>query len=209
ASASSGTFTDGPFGIGSGGMLTSGAAIGALTNGDHYVNNNAPGSDTYCGVNTYNAAILTVDLFLNPTFDGINFEYIMASEEEGGSADPIGIFVYGQQFATDEDGNRLTAVSRYLAQPIGITPPNSVTSYPSSSPPFLVGIPANGAFRVVLAICDQGDAEWDSAALFKAEGCVDCNTKVRLAYVTSTTTVPAGSPTFTSTTKASGTTSGT
>lgn len=83
ASVSSGTFTDGPFGIGSGGMLTSGAAIGALPNGDHYVNNNAPGSDTYCGVNTFNAAILTVDLFLDPTFGGINFEYIMASEEEG------------------------------------------------------------------------------------------------------------------------------
>lgn len=83
ASVSSGTFADGPFGIGSGGILTSGTAVGALAGGDHYVNNGAPGSDTYCGASTYNAAILTVDLFLNPTFNGINFEYIMASEEEG------------------------------------------------------------------------------------------------------------------------------
>ncbi|KAL6411630.1 hypothetical protein AUP68_05346 [Ilyonectria robusta] len=209
ASVSSGTFADGPFGIGSGGILTSGTAVGALPGGDHYVNNGAAGSDTYCGAATYNAAILTVDLFLNPTFNGINFEYIMASEEEGGSADPVGIFLNGGQFAQDPDGNRLKATSRYLAYPLVITPPNSVTSYPGSSPPFLVGVPVSGAFTVVLAICDQGDAEWDSAVLFKAEGCVDCNTEVRLAYVTSTTTVPAGSTTFTSTTPASGTASGT
>lgn len=84
ASVSSGTFSDGPFGIGSGGILTSGAAVGALPGGDHYVNNGAPGSNTYCGSNTFNAAILTVDLFVNPTYSGIEFEYILASEEEGG-----------------------------------------------------------------------------------------------------------------------------
>ncbi|KAH6889271.1 hypothetical protein B0T10DRAFT_561742 [Thelonectria olida] len=209
ASVSSGTFTDGPFGIGSGGILTSGAAVGALPNGDHYVNNGAPGSDTYCNVNTFNAAILTVDLFVSPPHRGINVQYIVASEEEGGSSDPIGIFVGGEQKALDGEGNKITATSRYLEQPIAIIPPDSVTSYPGSSPPLLVGILATGALTVVLAICDQGDTEWDSAFLVKAEGCVDCNTEFRLAYVTTTTTVEEGSTTFTSTTKASGTVSGT
>lgn len=83
ATVSSGTFADGPFGIGSGGILTSGAAVGALPNGDHYVNNGAPGSDAYCNANTFNAAILTVDFFLNPTYSGVRVELILASEEEG------------------------------------------------------------------------------------------------------------------------------
>jgi hypothetical protein len=83
ASVSSGTFAEGPFGIGSGGILTTGAAIGALPAGDHYVNNGAPGSATYCNANTFNAAILTVDLLLDPTYNGFNIEYIMASEEMG------------------------------------------------------------------------------------------------------------------------------
>jgi hypothetical protein len=84
ASVSSGTFTDGPFGIGSGAILTSGAAVGALPGGDHYVNNGAPGSDTYCGTNTFNAATLTVDVLVQPGYAGIDFEYILASEEVGG-----------------------------------------------------------------------------------------------------------------------------
>jgi hypothetical protein len=83
ASVSSGTFVDGPFGIGSGGILTSGAAVGALPNGDHYVNNGAPGSSTYCGENTFNAAILTVDLLVQVGFSGLRVEAILASEEEG------------------------------------------------------------------------------------------------------------------------------
>ncbi|WKT42206.1 Carbohydrate-binding WSC [Fusarium oxysporum f. sp. vasinfectum] len=209
ATVSSGTFDDGPFGIGSGGILTSGAAVGALPNGDHYVNNGAPGSDTYCNANTFNAAILTVDFFLNPTYSGVRVELILASEEEGGSSDPIGIFVGGTQYALDPNGNKITATSPYLAQPIGITPPDSVTSYPGSSPPFWIDILTSGAQTMVIAICDQGDSEWDSALLINAEGCIDCDTDVRLAYVTTTTTLPPGEATFTSTTKASGTVSGT
>ncbi|KAJ4095977.1 hypothetical protein NW756_004797 [Fusarium oxysporum] len=209
ATVSSGTFADGPFGIGSGGILTSGAAVGALPNGDHYVNNGAPGSDTYCNANTFNAAILTVDFFLNPTYSGVRVELILASEEEGGSSDPIGIFVGGTQYALDPNGNKITATSPYLAQPIGITPPDSVTSYPGSSPPFWIDILTSGAQTMVIAICDQGDSEWDSALLINAEGCIDCDTDVRLAYVTTTTTLPSGEVTFTSTTKASGTVSGT
>ncbi|KAL7754767.1 hypothetical protein ACKLNR_015437 [Fusarium oxysporum f. sp. zingiberi] len=209
AAVSSGTFADGPFGIGSGGILTSGAAVGALPNGDHYVNNGAPGSDTYCNANTFNAAILTVDFFLNPTYSGVRVELILASEEEGGSADPIGIFVGNTQYALDPNGNRITAISPYLAQPIGITPPDSVTSYPGSSPPFWIDILTSGAQTMVIAICDQSDSEWDSALLINAEGCIDCDTDVRLAYVTTTTTLPSGEAPFTSTTKASGTVSGT
>ncbi|KAF4472756.1 hypothetical protein FALBO_341 [Fusarium albosuccineum] len=209
AAQSSGTFTDGPFGIGNAGMLTSGAAVGALPGGNHYVNNGAPGSDTYCGPNTFNAAILTVDFFINPTYNGIDVEFIMASEEEGGSADPIGFLLGGTQYALDDNGNRFTATSAYLAQPIAITPPDSVTSYPGSSPPLIKSILASGGQTLVISICDQSDAEWDSALLVKIGGCVDCNTVLRLDYVTTTVTVDDPTSTYTSTKKASGTVSGT
>ncbi|KAF4989014.1 hypothetical protein FDECE_14837 [Fusarium decemcellulare] len=209
AAQSSGTFTEGPFGIGNAGMLTSGAAVGALPGGNHYVNNGAPGSDRYCGPNTFNAAILTVDFFINPTYNGIDVEFIMASEEEGGSADPIGFLLGGTQYALDDNGNRFTATSAYLAQPIAITPPDSVTSYPGSSPPLIKSILASGGQTLVISICDQSDSEWDSALLVKISGCVDCNTVLRLDYVTTTVTVDDPTSTYTSTKKASGTVSGT
>ncbi|PTD05538.1 hypothetical protein FCULG_00001932 [Fusarium culmorum] len=203
AAISSGSFSEGPFGIGSGAILTSGSAIGALPNGDHYVNNGAPGSDTYYSPNTFNATLLTVDFFLDPTYSGIRVEFIFASEEEGGSADPMGIFI------GDTDGQRITATNRYVLRPLAITPPDSVTSYPGSSPPLWVDILTSGAQTMDIAICDQGDSEWDSALLIKAEGCVDCDTDMRLAYVTTTTTLDAGEVPYTSTITASGTVSGT
>ncbi|KAH7208537.1 hypothetical protein DER44DRAFT_862843 [Fusarium oxysporum] len=158
------SFSGATISSGTGGILTSGAAVGALPNGDHYVNNGAP-------------AILTVDFFLNPTYSGEEGQLTMSS----GSADPIGIFVGGTQYALDSNGNKITAISPYLAQPIGITPPDSVTSYPGSSPPFWIDILTSGAQTM-----------WDSALLINAEGCIDCDTDVRLAYVTTTTTLPSG-----------------
>ncbi|KAK2679421.1 Carbohydrate-binding WSC [Fusarium oxysporum f. sp. vasinfectum] len=211
ASDSSGTFTDGPFGMGDAAILTSGAAVGALPNGDHYVNNGAAGSATYCGGLSNNAAILTADVMLIPGFGGMRFEVVMASEESGGAADAIGIFVNNQNYALDGNGNRLNAVSPWLSQPLVIVPPNSVTSYAGSSPPYWIDVPSlpGGMQTVVVAICDAGDNMWDSALMIKAEACVDCKEPFRLAYVTTTTTLTAGDTPYTSTITASGTLSGT
>ncbi|RYC95453.1 hypothetical protein BFJ63_vAg1738 [Fusarium oxysporum f. sp. narcissi] len=211
ASDSSGTFTDGPFGMGDAAILTSGAAVGALPNENHYVNNGAAGSATYCGGLSNNAAILTADVMLIPGFGGVRFEVVMASEESGGAADAIGIFVNNQNYALDGNGNRLNAVSQWLSQPLVIVPPNSVTSYAGSSPPYWIDVPSfpGGMQTVVVAICDAGDNMWDSALMIKAEACVDCKEPFRLAYVTTTTTLTAGDTPYTSTITASGTLSGT
>jgi hypothetical protein len=125
-----------------------------------------------------------------------------------GSPDPIGIFLGGTQYALEAAGNPITATSPFLFQPIGITPPNSVTSYPGSSPPLLVGISATGAQTMVFAICDRTDTEWDSALMLKAGGCEMCDAEVKINYMTVTSTVSAGQE-YTSTVKASGTVSGT
>ncbi|KAK1671497.1 hypothetical protein BDP55DRAFT_675761 [Colletotrichum godetiae] len=83
AAVSSGTFTDGLGGIGNGAILTSGTAGGALPGGNQYSDNGAAGSDTYCGANTFNAAILTVGIAIDPGYNGVQVEFILASVEEG------------------------------------------------------------------------------------------------------------------------------
>ncbi|KAF4344769.1 hypothetical protein FBEOM_1311 [Fusarium beomiforme] len=212
ASVSSGLFIDGPFGIGNAAILTSGSAVQALpNNGGRSVNNGAPGSATYCGDGTNDAAVLTADVILSGGFTGMRFELVIASEEGGAVSDPIGIFVNNQNYALDGSGNRLTATSPWLLPPLGIVPPNSVTSYVGSSPPFWIDVPsAPGTIQtVVIAICDKLDSSFDSALLIKAEACVDCTEPFRLAYVTTTTTLTAGDTPYTSTITASGTVSGT
>src|SRR6478736_3074607 len=94
-----------------------------------------------------------------------------------GSADPIGIFLGNTQYAVT-NGQRITAVNPFLAPPLVIRPPNSVASYPGSSPPFWIDILASGPQTMVIAICDQSDSEWDSGLLVNIEGCTDCNTDV-------------------------------
>ncbi|TEA14842.1 hypothetical protein C8034_v003025 [Colletotrichum sidae] len=211
ASAASGTFTAGLGGIGSGALLTSGSAVGALPGGNLYVGNGAAGSATYCGANSFDAAILTVTFSLGAGYSGIQVEFVLASEEAGGSPDPISIFLNGQQYARDASGTQLSVVSPYLLDStFSITPPNSVSSYAGSSPPLLLVIPASpGPQTMVFAICDLSDREWDSGLFLKAGGCTNCSPSLVVNYVTTTTTLAAGASPFTSTTKASGTVSGT
>ncbi|KAG8671082.1 hypothetical protein FPOAC2_04402 [Fusarium poae] len=210
ASQSSGTFVDGPFGIGSGAILTSGLATGALPGGNKNVNNEAPGSVTYCGSGSSNAAVLRVEFFVYPAYNGIRIEFIFASQEIGDAPDPIGIFVDGTQYALDPNGNAINAASPYLFSPFGIRPPDSLTSYYSSSPPFWIDIPATfSSTTMVIAVCDTNDGAFDTGLLINVEACVDCDDDIRFAYVTTTVPLPADLLPYTTTIPPSGTVSGT
>ncbi|KAG7413798.1 hypothetical protein Forpe1208_v008342 [Fusarium oxysporum f. sp. rapae] len=206
SSMAAGTFSNGPFGIGSGIILTSGSAAGALPGGDGYVANGAAGSNTYCGANTFDGAILTMDIDVDAGFNGFLVQLILA-----GQPDPIGIFLDGTQYANDANGQPINADSSYLQSPTNINRPASDTSYDSSSPPLLFGVSASpGAHSLVLAICDFSDRDFDSGLMINIEGCTDCNQPIKINYVTTTTTVGADVATSTtSTIKASGTVSGT
>ncbi|KAJ4268217.1 hypothetical protein NW762_002279 [Fusarium torreyae] len=127
----------------------------------------------------------------------------------GREPDRISLNIGGQEYAVDFQGNNITAVSPYLQEPFVIKPPDSLTSYSGSSPPLSIDILASDQNFMFFAICDIGDASKDSALLVKVEGCVDCNTNIRLAYVTTTTIIGPGDTEVTSTIKASGTVSGT
>jgi hypothetical protein len=81
--ASAGTFTNGPFGIGSGIILTTGFASGALPKGDNQIASNTPASETYYVADTYDGAIFTVNLDTGPGFNGVLVQLIIASAEDG------------------------------------------------------------------------------------------------------------------------------
>ncbi|KAM0227725.1 hypothetical protein ACHAPO_011293 [Fusarium lateritium] len=204
-SSPAGTFSDGPYGIGTGGILTNGLAISARGEG---INNG------------FDATVLQVNIEIEDEFDGVEVEFILSSMEyTKGRPDPIAIFLDDVLWSIDDGNNRITATSKYLNEEIGINEKDKVnnpfspdfnraTRYDGSSPPLLVGIPATpGMHTMVFAVCDAVDGQWDSALMVKAKGCQDCNPEVRINYVSTTTTT--GSTSFTCTTKAVGTESGT
>ncbi|RSL96179.1 hypothetical protein CEP52_011615 [Fusarium oligoseptatum] len=208
ATDASGTFTNGPFGIGGGGIFTSGLAASASPGGNARIGNGAAGSNTYCGSNTFDGSLLTVDLVISPGYNGLLIQLILVSSEHFENPDPIGVYLDGVQYANDPNGNRLVATSDYLN---AIQPPNSDTSYDDSSPPLLFGIQSTaGTHQVVIAICNYGDRSFNSGLMINAQACMDCNQPIIVNYVTSTTTVVFNQATSTtSTIPASGTVSGT
>ncbi|KAM0084266.1 hypothetical protein ACKRZS_003483 [Fusarium odoratissimum] len=208
---SAGIFTSGPFGIGSGGILTTGYSRDADDSSyGQNVDTQIDGSD-YCGPDTTNAAVLSVELVVEPEYNGLSIEFILATEEDFVNPDPVGIYLDGVQYAVDTSGNRITAKSEYLASPIGITEPSNPsrsTQYERSSPPLIMGLPAApGAHTMIFAICDANNGLFDSGLMVKAGGCVDCEADIKINYATTTTTV--GPTPFVRTIQASGTVSGT
>ncbi|KAH7210271.1 hypothetical protein BKA60DRAFT_683814 [Fusarium oxysporum] len=222
ASGSYGSFTDGPFGIGSGGILATGPVSGALPGGNRNVDNghsNNGEQDSYCGPNSQNALVLYAGVFIDSGYNGVQLEFILATEEdEGGQPDSIGLLAYTDnehQLAVDGSGNRITAQSSLAKDPIAIRPPNSVTGYSRSTPPLIVTLPLPGGntqLDIFLSICDINNAGHDSALLIKGTACTDCELTpngAEINYVQETTTLQRGEQAYTSTIPASGTASGT
>lgn len=79
--ASSGTFADGLGGIGSGAILTTGLASSALGNPYPDTALEGLGSGLYCGANTFDANVLTVDIVVDPVYSGVQIQFIMATVE--------------------------------------------------------------------------------------------------------------------------------
>ncbi|RMJ13887.1 hypothetical protein CDV36_006446 [Fusarium kuroshium] len=201
-----GTFTNGPLGVASGGILTTGGSKDAAEYQAYSLNieNGAGSSQSYCGENSLDAAVLSVDIEVQQGFNGVEVEFVLASEEYSYQhADPIGIYLDGEQFALNPDGSRITAKSYYLSSERAIVNPHQFLNYPSwstyaaSSKPLIMGIAAApGAHTMVFAICDTVDGQHDSALFVRAKGCKDCVADVKIHYLTQTTTAAS---TFTST----------
>ncbi|EXM19531.1 Carbohydrate-binding WSC [Fusarium oxysporum f. sp. vasinfectum] len=222
--SSMGTFTDGPFGLGSGGILTSGTATGAYLMGNRNVDNGVGAGGQYdylCAPGTQNINTLQVQLGFDPGYNGVRIEFVFATQEAPSALanmDAISILDVSNgppvQYAFDSNANQINALSPFLLAPDAIFPPDSLTGYTRSSPPLVRTIPApsGGAMVLMISVCDVGDAFNDSGFLVRAEACVDCDyglDKVEINYAFETSTLPPGEQPFTSTIPASGTASGT
>ncbi|ENH75459.1 hypothetical protein FOC1_g10005430 [Fusarium oxysporum f. sp. cubense race 1] len=222
--SSMGTFTDGPFGLGSGGILTSGTATGAYLMGNRNVDNGVGAGGQYdylCAPGTQNINTLQVQLGFDPGYNGVRIEFVFATQEAPSALanmDAISILDASNgppvQYAFDSNANQINALSPFLLAPDAIFPPDSLTGYTRSSPPLVRTIPApsGGAMVLMISVCDVGDAFNDSGFLVRAEACVDCDyglDKVEINYAFETSTLPPGEQPFTSTIPASGTASGT
>lgn len=80
AAIAAGTFTDGPFGIGSGAILTSGSATGAQVGGSGGGNNGFSGSQ-FCGYNSFDASVLTVNVNVEAGYNGVLVNFILGSSD--------------------------------------------------------------------------------------------------------------------------------
>ncbi|TXB96543.1 hypothetical protein FocTR4_00011425 [Fusarium oxysporum f. sp. cubense] len=175
ASGSYGSFADGPFGIGSGGILATGPMSGALPGGNRNVDNghsNNGEHDSYCGPNSQNALVLYAGVFIDSGYNGVSAR-VYPGHGRGRRPDSIGLLAYTDnehQLAVDGSGNRITVQSSLAKDPIAIRPPNSVTEYSRSTPPLIVPLPLPGGntqLDIFLSICDINNAGHDSALLIK------------------------------------------
>ncbi|KAF5257438.1 hypothetical protein FOXYS1_12032 [Fusarium oxysporum] len=161
--SSMGTFTDGPFGLGSGGILTSGTAKGAYLMGNRNVDNGVGAGGQYdylCAPGTQNINTLQVQLGFDPGYNGVRIEFLFATQEAPSALanmDAISILDASNglpvQYAFDTNANQINALSPFLLAPDAIFPPDNkveinyafkTSTLPLGEQPFNFTIPASG-----------------------------------------------------------------
>ncbi|CUS14688.1 unnamed protein product [Tuber aestivum] len=181
---SSGTYTDGPQGIRSAAVLTSGDAvdtIGAGTESDISKAKGTAGS-TLCsalagGSSSYDAAVLTMNVELLSGFTGFFTEFIFASEEYPewvGSEfnDVMGIYVDGKQIAFDDTGAPITINGPFFKSDKVLVPPSSGSNFDGSTPILKSGhVAPVGTHKIEIAICDIADRLRDSSVFVTLGAC--------------------------------------
>lgn len=193
AAIASGTYTDGPLGIGNGALLTSGLAQNALPPNNSGASGQAndqsghPLCDNLIpGYTSYDAALLTIHFDLAAGFDGIQFNSIFGSEEYPeyvGSDfnDVYGVYLNGEQVAFDDGGNPITINGPFFTGGSVVLTPANGTEYDGTTSILttraeLPGGSVNNSLQII--ICDGGDQIYDSGAFLSGlNGCVgsDCS----------------------------------
>ncbi|KAG5759037.1 hypothetical protein H9Q72_012834 [Fusarium xylarioides] len=196
------SFTNGPFGMGSGVIISTGSLTSApLTPGgicpstyptdlyDAY-------TQSYCGPDSYNGAnyLLNVLPIKATTFV---IDMVIASCDVV-SADKVLVLVNGVNVAKDETGTALDSSSKYLSEPWGIPSPNGDTAFAWTSPPLRFSITVPKSYiELRMAVCDMHDGYGDTAVMIKIRPCNDCDQSFKVDYdttsVVSTTTYEATS----------------
>ena len=193
AATASGTYTDGPLGIGDGALITSGAAQNALPPSDSGSTTQANGLPGHAlcdalipGYASQDASLLTIQFDLAAGFDGIQFNSVFGSEEYPEYVgtqfnDVYGVYLNGSQVAFDDNGNPITINGPFFSGGSVVLAPANGTEYDGTTGILttrapLVGGSSNNILQIV--ICDGGDQSLDSGAFLSGlNGCVgeDCS----------------------------------
>ncbi|PCD34689.1 hypothetical protein AU210_007286 [Fusarium oxysporum f. sp. radicis-cucumerinum] len=191
------SFTDGPFGMGSGIILST----GSLTSTSLAPGGTCPSSYTtdlydaytasYCGPDSYNGASYLLNV-LPTKATTLLIDMVIASCDVT-SGDKVLVLVNGVNVAKDETGTPLDSSSKYLSEPWGIPSPNGDTAFAMSSPPLRFSIPLPKDYvELKIAVCDRHDGYGDTAVMIKARPCTNCDQSFKVHYdatsIVSTTT---------------------
>ena len=203
AAIASGTYTDGPLGIGDGAIITSGSAQNSLPPSDsgNTSQNNNLGGHPLCnalipGYTSYDASLLTIHFDLAGGSDGIQFNSVFGSEEYpeyvgSNFNDVYGVYLNGEQVAFDDNGNPITINGPFFSGGSVVLAPANGTEYDGTTGILttraeLLGGSSNNTLQIV--ICDGGDGIYDSGAFLSGlNGCVgnDCSGTIPCAAIDS------------------------
>jgi hypothetical protein len=199
ASTGSGTYTSGPLGIRDSAILTSGDALHPNAPSTPGTTQDLPGfgrCDTLSGGDSFDAAVLTLEVSLAEGFPGFFSQFIFASDEYPeyvGSDfnDVFGIWVNGTQIAFDDTGAPITVNGPFFSSGNVLTPPTS-GAYGGSTPLLQAGLAsAPGVYTVEIAVCDVADYIRDSAVFVTLSGCSDAASCKNGTVIAPNTTTPA------------------
>ncbi len=171
---SSGTFINGPLGMGEGIVLTTGLVKSALppndATGTSTAFSSSAANEPYCsdiaGTDVFDAAKLTIEFELLPGQTGIKFGYLFGSEEYpeyvGQFNDVGGVFLDGVNVAMDAEGNPITINGPFFSGGQVVT--ENGTEYDGATP-FLnyCAKLEPGIHKIEIVVCDALDSAYDSA----------------------------------------------
>ncbi|KAF5712281.1 hypothetical protein FMUND_8555 [Fusarium mundagurra] len=191
------SFTDGPFGMGSGVIISTGSLTsqpmtpGAMCPSSYTTDVYDAYTQTYCGPDSYNGANFLLNVVLTKATTFV-VDMVIASCDVI-AADKVLILVDGVNVAKDETGTALDSSPKYLSEPWGIPSPNGDTAFAWTSPPLRFSFkPSTPSIALRMAVCDLHDGYGDTAVMLKIRPCTDCDQSFKVDYdttsVVSTTT---------------------
>lgn len=207
AADGSGLYTNGPLGIRDSIVLTTGNAVdvipGDSTGGEISRSKGTSGNDLCRSLNggteTYDAAVLSMNVILEPTFRGFFSEFIFTTEEYpewvgSNFHDVFGIFIDGKQIAHDTNNDAVTVNGPSFGSGSVLTPPASGSNMDGSTPILGSGYLASpGPHKIDIAICDTADSLLDSAVFVTLGACTGkCTSGTAISSSSSPTTAPCG-----------------
>ncbi len=186
-----GTFQDGPFGLDEGIAISAGRIDDMPYTGSWYLSSTGFGTPGHSRCDeltspytSQDAAVLTLTFDVSSTVDGIELEYVVASDEYPSFVgqeynDGFGVFLNGVNVALDNNGNDININGPFFSSGTVLEYPDSESNFEGSTPRLSSAAditPGSTGNTLEVVICDAFDDVYDTAAFLSAfDGCIgDC-----------------------------------